>query len=865
LYLAGKARYKGRHSYLGDGVRVQASRPTTSVGARGSRWRVAAGAVVLALSTLVPALASVSTAGATPLLTNLSGFDAAGDHTCAITGAGVVDCWGDNAQGQLGDGTRALKAFPHAVSTTTGMTGVATAVVLGFNHTCALVAGGAWCWGLNDHGEVGNGHVNVAGVVLPDNVSGLASGVTQLAGGGQHTCALLSTEAVKCWGRNDIGQLGNGSAGASESSFIPAAVTGLGPGSGVTSISAAVKQTCVVKSGGVLCWGLNDSGAIGDNTVVNKKVPTQVVGLTSGVTQVALGSSHACALVSGAVKCWGLNSSGQLGNNSTAGALTPVPVTGLSSGVKSIAAGGSHTCAITSADVLMCWGLNSNGQIGDGTTTVRKVPVAVPVGPASVVTAVTAGRRHTCLTLQTGGSSGSKCWGDNAVGQLGSASLIELHGPFLPDPPGKPAAAAGNTTAKVTWTPPPSNGGFAVDSYRIVSQPSSSVIDVSAAVLTANFTGLHNGTKYAFFVIAHNSIGYGGPSSASNTVIPAGLPGAPTQLRVATSDQAATLSWRAGSSNGSAPKSQSITVSPGGKVVTTSGSATTARIAGLKNGATYTFKIRARNRVGSGPFASVKGKLPVPKSGYWMLGANGSVFGFGASHVLGTSPSYPSWASGNAAVAISPRRDGKGYWVVDAAGGVHAFGTAKFYGDHPALRAGEQVSSIAATPSSRGYYLFTNRGRAVVYGDAKFFGDMSKVVLNGPVIASNATPTGRGYFMVASDGGVFSFGDARFHGSTGGLRLNRPVVGLSPTPSNGGYWLVASDGGVFAFGDASFRGSMGAVKLNRPVNGLVPLGNGYLMVASDGGVFNFSNKPFYGSLAASPPPAPIIGIAAFTF
>ncbi len=134
--------------------------------------------------------------------------------------------------------------------------------------------------------------------------------------------------------------------------------------------------------------------------------------------------------------------------------------------------------------------------------------------------------------------------------------------------------------------------------------------------------------------------------------------------------------------------------------------------------------------------------------------------------------------------------------------------------------------------------------------------------MNGPVIASVATHTGHGYYMVGSDGGVFSFGDARFHGSTGNLRLNRPVVGIAPAPDNHGYWLVASDGGVFAF-DAPFRGSMGSAHLNQPVNGLVAYGNGYLMVASDGGVFDFSRTAFLGSLAGHPPPAPILGIAAF--
>ncbi len=245
----------------------------------------------------------------------------------------------------------------------------------------------------------------------------------------------------------------------------------------------------------------------------------------------------------------------------------------------------------------------------------------------------------------------------------------------------------------------------------------------------------------------------------------------------------------------------------------------------------------------------------VPRPGYWMLGADGHVYAFGAARNFGSAP--------GPAVAIATRRDGRGYWVTDAAGAVSNFGAAQQFGGRPPRRAGERITAISASPSGNGYWLFSNLGRVFAYGDAHTFGDMSAVHLNAQIIASAVTPTGHGYYMVGSDGGVFSFGDARFHGSTGGLRLNRPVVGIAPTPDNGGYWLVASDGGVFAF-RAPFRGSMGGTRLNRPVNGLVAYADGYLMVASDGGIFDFSNVAFLGSLAATPPPAPVIGVAAFT-
>ena len=251
---------------------------------------------------------------------------------------------------------------------------------------------------------------------------------------------------------------------------------------------------------------------------------------------------------------------------------------------------------------------------------------------------------------------------------------------------------------------------------------------------------------------------------------------------------------------------------------------------------------------------------PGSRTGYWMLGADGSVFTFGDALYYGAT-AYPAWRTGAAAIAIAATADGNGYRIVDYAGIVRVYGSARFFGDRPALGAGERVTAISSTHSNKGYWLFTNRGRVIPYGDAHFYGDMRATRLNGPVVASVATPTDHGYYMIGTDGGVFAFGDARFLGSMGGVRLNQPVVGIAPTPDNRGYWLVATDGGVFAF-HAPFRGSMGSVHLNKPVNGMIAYGDGYLMVAADGGVFNFSSKPFSGSLGSRPPPAPIITISA---
>ena len=258
---------------------------------------------------------------------------------------------------------------------------------------------------------------------------------------------------------------------------------------------------------------------------------------------------------------------------------------------------------------------------------------------------------------------------------------------------------------------------------------------------------------------------------------------------------------------------------------------------------------------------------PAPGSGsgvggYWMLGAGGHVYGFGAAGDHGNAEGKLAPAA--RAVHLEPTPSGNGYWIADSAGRVTAVGDAPWLGDATSagLTGGESVSSLSATPSGQGYWVFTNRGRVLTFGDAVSYGDMSKVRLNGPVLGSIPTPSGRGYYMVASDGGIFAFGDAAFHGSMGGVRLNAPVQSLVPTADGAGYWLVASDGGIFAFGNAPFKGSMGGTRLNKPVVGMVRYADGYLMVGADGGIFDFSSAQFLGSLGAAPPPLPITSVAA---
>jgi alpha-tubulin suppressor-like RCC1 family protein len=338
-------------------------------------------------------------------------------HTCAVTGLGAAKCWGGNDKGQLGNGNNTNSNVPVDVS---GLaTGVA-AVAAGFEHACALsTAGAAKCWGLNNYGQLGNGSnadsnvpVAVGGFIYIVPIVPLQQNI---AGGGSQSCALTNAGAAKCWGGNIAGQLGNGS---NTGSNVPVNVSGLS--AGVVAIAAGGGQTCAVTSAGAAkCWGLNDWGQLGNGNHDNSTVPVDVSGLTSGVVAIAAGRYHTCALTSaGGVKCWGYNGSGQLGDGNNANSNVPVNVSGLTGGVVAIASGDAHTCALTSAGAAKCWGNNDKGQLGNGNNTDSNVPVNVS-GLTSGVVAIGAGFEHSCASTGVGAA---KCWGENYLGQLGNGN-----------------------------------------------------------------------------------------------------------------------------------------------------------------------------------------------------------------------------------------------------------------------------------------------------------------------------------------------------------------------------------------------------------------------------------------------------------
>lgn len=343
-------------------------------------------------------------------------------HTCALTSAGAVSCWGDNEIGQLGDGRRDMHHHPTASIFSHLASGV-HAITAGGDHNCAVLSDGSIrCWGANSNGQLGDG--TTTNRSTPIDAIGLTSNVLALGAGHSQSCAISADNGPVCWGFNSNGGVGDGT---DQDRFSPSLVNGLGIG--VQELDPGNSYTCALTAtGGVKCWGLNDRGQLGDGTKVSSFVPVDAIGLNTGVASVAAGSFHVCALTtSGAVKCWGNNAQGGLGDGTTTERLTPTNVSGLTSGVRAITAGNGHSCALTAAGGVKCWGDNSLGELGDGTYTARYTPVDVS-GLTSGVTAIAASdSQHTCALTVSGGV---KCWGDNRYGQLGNGTMGDSTSPI---------------------------------------------------------------------------------------------------------------------------------------------------------------------------------------------------------------------------------------------------------------------------------------------------------------------------------------------------------------------------------------------------------------------------------------------------
>ncbi|MFT3914562.1 MAG: hypothetical protein QM704_10725 [Anaeromyxobacteraceae bacterium] len=348
-------------------------------------------------------------------------------HACALTSGGGVKCWGSNDHGQLGDGTTTDRSRPVDVV----LPAPATAVGVGFFHTCAAAGGKVYCWGDNATGSLGDGsHVPSPSPVLVPGVTGT---VELGAGGGRtggttvfdygHSCARDAQGAIRCWGGNESGQLGNGKFEDAGNAVPQPAVALPGPAS---ALAVGDRHTCAVVAGQVLCWGADSSGQAG-NGEPRANVDLPVVALASGATAVAAGAAHTCAIAPAAggsgVLCWGANLEGQAdgGTNLEAAYTAPHAVSlGDIPAPALVSAGRAHTCVLAPGvqDGATCFGANDSGQLGVAPGSFNRGIGRPALPPAAQIVS---GYRHNCALLADGGVV---CFGANDLGQLGRGATV---------------------------------------------------------------------------------------------------------------------------------------------------------------------------------------------------------------------------------------------------------------------------------------------------------------------------------------------------------------------------------------------------------------------------------------------------------
>jgi len=335
---------------------------------------------------------------------------AGGDGTCVRTTNGEARCWGNNANGGLGSGGDGPDMSAEPVMPV-NLDGV-KALYGGELARCALrINGEVACWGrvgVANSAETRFIREEIV-VVNPFAMVPAIGEVAEFAVGRFFMCSLTTAGEVRCFGRNDRGQLGLGD---TEDQLNPTTVKGFD--GTVTSISTSMGGafTCATtKSGALYCWGDLPAGIAGDGAGVASE-PRRIAGIPEAASQVAVGGAHVCArLDSGRVACWGLGSDGQLGDGAKISSTAPV-LANITDVVR-VAAGKSHTCAIRSEGSAFCWGLDAKGQAG--ATGTSRVPTIV-VESGFKTRAVTCGLEHSCAWGEGGRIV---CWGDNAVSQLG--------------------------------------------------------------------------------------------------------------------------------------------------------------------------------------------------------------------------------------------------------------------------------------------------------------------------------------------------------------------------------------------------------------------------------------------------------------
>lgn len=355
------------------------------------------------------------------------------NHSCALTDKGNPFCWGQDLDGQLGNGaTTGDQPEPFAVNPAPFSGKPLVRLSSGASHTCGLTSNGtAYCWGDDAYGQLGNsGPLSDSAMPAAVTTSALGQDVfVHLAAGGEHTCGLTGKGDVYCWGQNENGQLGNSSMGMDQPAPTSVNLPSLDQGDRFVSLTAGWSHTCGVTNFGLAyCWGADDLGQLGNGTTSGNQHQPQLVDTTvllgSQFTHIAAGDHHTCALdAAGRAYCWGRDKFGQLGDNhEKTDKPSPVSVDmAVLGGDRFVALSGGkeHTCGLTGSGRIYCWGLDDRGQLGDDVA-MQDQPTPVKVTNRMLYDdrfkAVSAQGRHTCGLTSRGSLY---CWGDGEHGQLG--------------------------------------------------------------------------------------------------------------------------------------------------------------------------------------------------------------------------------------------------------------------------------------------------------------------------------------------------------------------------------------------------------------------------------------------------------------
>lgn len=366
-------------------------------------------------------------------VTSFTQFSSTGNSlSCGIASTGVVYCWGTGSSGQIGNGASISVNTPTAVTMPNDVESF-TSVSSNNNFSCAIADNGKiYCWGVGTNGKIGNGdiiNVNVpTSVTMPAGVESFSSVSTNSS----FSCAIADNGKVYCWGSGKNGQIGNGTNVSGVN--VPTSVTMPAGVASFSSISTNSNFSCAIADNGkVYCWGLGTNGRIGNGSASSVKVPT-VVTMPAGVesfSSISTNSNFSCAIAdNGKVYCWGVGNSGQIGNGANASTVSvptavtmPAEVTSFSS----VSTNANFSCAITNTGKVYCWGTGSSGQIGNGASANVNVPTAItlPSGVESF-SSVSTNSNFSCAIANT---NTVYCWGDGKSGQIGNGGTSNINIP----------------------------------------------------------------------------------------------------------------------------------------------------------------------------------------------------------------------------------------------------------------------------------------------------------------------------------------------------------------------------------------------------------------------------------------------------